>query len=185
MYVLVGLGNPGNKYDGTRHNIGFDTIDIFAANHNIAITKLKHKALIGEGRIFGEKVLLVKPQTYMNLSGESVQDIMNYYKVEPEKLMVIYDDIDLNVGAVRIRQKGSAGTHNGMKSILYNIQTDRFPRIRIGVGRPPHGDLVNFVLGKFTKEEVPLMEEAVKKSSDALTSFIKDGIEIAMNKYNG
>ena len=129
MYVIAGLGNPGKKYENTRHNMGFITIDQLAEKHNIKTDKLKFKALVGEGRIAGQKVLLVKPQTYMNLSGESIREVMNFYKLEPENLIVIYDDIDIEAGTLRIRKFGSAGTHNGMKSVVYQLQSDRFPRI--------------------------------------------------------
>lgn len=185
MFVIVGLGNPGKKFDETRHNVGFETIDLLAQRNNIKVNKLKHKALYGEGFWGGEKVLLVKPQTFMNLSGESVRDIMTFYKVEMENLIVIYDDIDIDVGTLRIRQKGSAGSHNGMRSIIYQLQSDLFPRIRIGVGRPEFGDLANYVLGRFPKEEVTTMQEVVERAAKATESIVKDGVDKAMNMYNG
>ena len=141
MYVIAGLGNPGKKYENTRHNMGFITIDQLAEKHNIKVDKLKFKALVGEGRIAGQKVMLVKPQTYMNLSGESIREVMNFYKLEPENLIVIYDDIDIEAGTLRIRKFGSAGTHNGMKSVVYQLQSDRFPRIRLGIGSQKKGRL--------------------------------------------
>ena len=156
MYVIAGLGNPGKKYENTRHNMGFITVDQLAEKHDIKVDKLKFKALVGEGRIAGQKVLLVKPQTYMNLSGESIREVMHFYKLEPENLIVIYDDIDIELGTLRIRKFGSAGTHNGMKSVVYQLQSDRFPRIRIGIGNQKKGDLVDFVIGGFSKEEVQL-----------------------------
>ena len=134
MYVIVGLGNPGKKYENTRHNMGFMAIDLLADKFGIKVDKIKHKALIGEGRIANQKVLLAKPQTYMNLSGESVREILSYYKVDVENLIVIYDDIDIPTGTIRIRKFGSAGTHNGMRSVVYQLKSDRFPRIRVGIG---------------------------------------------------
>lgn len=184
MYVIAGLGNPGKKYENTRHNMGFITIDQLAEKHDIKIDKLKFKALVGEGRIAGQKVLLVKPQTYMNLSGESIRDVMNFYKLEPENLIVIYDDIDIEAGTLRIRKFGSAGTHNGMKSVVYQLQSDRFPRIRVGIGSQKKGDLVNFVIGGFSKEEVPVLEEAISNAVLAVECIVEEGIDKAMNQYN-
>lgn len=184
MYVIVGLGNPGKKYENTRHNLGFITIDKLAEENGINVSKLKFKALVGEGRLSSERVLLVKPQTYMNLSGESVREIMNFYKLEPENLIVIYDDFDIDVGTIRIRKFGSAGTHNGMKSIIYQLQSDRFPRIRIGTGSDHMGNLIDFVTGGFTKEEVPLLESAVNNGVKACQCIISDGVDRAMNLYN-
>ncbi|ABR46395.1 Aminoacyl-tRNA hydrolase [Alkaliphilus metalliredigens QYMF] len=185
MYIIVGLGNPGKKYSGTRHNVGFDVIDLLAHRLGITVNKLKHKALYGEARIGGEKVILAKPQTFMNLSGESIREMMQFYKIDPENLIVIYDDIDVKVGSLRIRQSGSAGTHNGMKSTIYQLQTDAFPRIRIGVGRPEFGDLSNYVLGSFTKDEIPLMKESLERATLTVESIVIDGIDKAMNRYNG
>lgn len=186
MYVVVGLGNPGQKYEKTRHNVGFDVIDILAKEYNISVTKIKHKALIGEGRIGSEKVLLVKPQTYMNLSGETLIDIYNYYKIDIENIIVIYDDIDLDVGKLRIRKKGSAGTHNGMKSIVKCLNSTNFPRVRVGVSKPiPGQDLADFVLSRFKKEELNNLECGLEKAYLAVETIIKENIDIAMNKYNG
>lgn len=186
MYIVVGLGNPGDKYRYTKHNIGFMTVDYFAAAHKINIGKIKHKAVIGEGMIGEEKVVLVKPQTYMNVSGESVVEVLNWYKVAPSNLIVIYDDVDIPVGKIRIRPFGSSGTHNGMKSIIYLIGSDQFPRIRVGIGKQPdYMDLGDYVLGKFGDAEIPAMEESVKKASLAIEEMIKKGISSAMNKYNG
>lgn len=187
MYIVVGLGNPGKKYDNTRHNVGFDFIDYVASEYGITMNKLKFKAIIGEKNINGQKVMLVKPQTYMNLSGESVREILNFYKdVDSTNLIVVYDDIDFEVGKTKIRKKGSAGTHNGMKSIIYQIQTDNFPRVRIGIGKPPFKDydLADYVLGKFTTDERKLVNENIKDFKDALDMIISDGIDKAMNKYN-
>ncbi|WP_110942958.1 aminoacyl-tRNA hydrolase [Inediibacterium massiliense] len=185
MIVIVGLGNPGKQYEKTRHNVGFDTIDYLASEHNIFMNKVKYKAIVGEGNIYGQKVMLVKPQTYMNLSGRSIMEIVNFYKLNVKDLIVIYDDIDTEIGKLRIRQKGSAGTHNGMKSIIYEIQSDQFPRVRIGIGKPTYGDLADFVLGKFSKEERVYIDETIQRASQGVEAFIKEGIDIAMNRYNG
>lgn len=184
MYVIVGLGNPGKKYENTRHNIGFITLDYLAHRHGIKVTKIKHKALVGEGNISGQKVLLVKPQTYMNLSGNSVREVMEYYKTDIENLLVIYDDIDIPMGSVRIRKKGSAGTHNGMRSLVYDLQSDQFPRIRIGMGKNKNEDLKDFVTGGFSKAEKAIFEKAVVHSADAIECFLQHGIDKAMNEYN-
>ena len=183
MYIIAGLGNPGKKYENTRHNIGFITLDYLAERHDIKINKIKHKALVGEGRIFGQKVLLVQPQTYMNLSGESLREVMDYYKVDIEDMIVIYDDIDLEAGAVRIRKKGGPGTHNGMRSIVQHLGTD-FPRIRMGIGKDRRGDLVDFVLSGFTKEDKEVLEPAIERAALAIEMYIGEGIEKAMNQYN-
>ncbi|WP_026477288.1 aminoacyl-tRNA hydrolase [Alkaliphilus transvaalensis] len=185
MYVVVGLGNPGKKYDGTRHNVGFHAIDLLAERHDIKVNKLKHKALIGEGRIGNEKVILVKPQTFMNLSGQSLMEIIQFYKVEPQQIVILYDDIDVKVGSLRIREKGSSGSHNGMKNIIYLTQKDTFPRVRIGVGKPTVGDLADYVLGRFPQEEIPLIKQAIENTVLAVETIIERNIQDAMNKYNG
>ncbi|RKD20915.1 peptidyl-tRNA hydrolase, PTH1 family [Caminicella sporogenes DSM 14501] len=184
MYVIVGLGNPGKKYEGTRHNVGFDVVEYLGYRNNIDIKKIKHKALIGEGMIEGKKVMLVKPQTFMNLSGESVLEICRYYDVDFNKLIVIYDDIDIDFGKIRIRKKGSAGTHNGMRNIIYNLQSDEFPRIRIGIGKPEKGDLVSYVIGKFKDDEKEDILISIKTAACALECIIREGIDKAMNMYN-
>ncbi len=184
MYVIVGLGNPGKKYEQTRHNIGFITVDYLADRHGISVSKIKHKALVGEGNISGQKVLLVKPQTYMNLSGESVREVASYYKVPPENLLVIYDDIDIPLGSVRIRKKGSAGTHNGMRSVVSQLQSDQFPRIRIGMGSQGGTDLKDFVTGGFSKSEKDVLEAAVAHAAEACECFLESGIDKAMNYFN-
>ena len=156
MYIIAGLGNPGLRYANSRHNIGFIALDMLADKLGIEVKKAKHKALIGEGFYQGEKILLAKPQTYMNLSGESILDLRNWYKVKDSRIIIIYDDIDLDVGVVRIRPSGSAGTHNGMKSIIYQLNSQDFPRVRLGIGRPPEGwDLKDYVLSTFKDEEIP------------------------------
>jgi len=186
IFIIVGLGNPGPRYDNTRHNVGFDTIDLLSAKHGIKVSKLKHKALIGDGMIEGKKVILVKPQTFMNLSGESVRDILEWYKVPLKNLIIIYDDIDLAPGKIRIRPKGSAGTHNGMRSVIYQIQSDEFPRIRIGIGKAPEGwDLADYVLSKFNPDEREVISESICNAADAVATIIKSGTETAMNRFNG
>lgn len=184
MFLVVGLGNPGDKYDGTRHNIGFEAIDYISSKYNIDVTREKFKGVIGEGFIGGEKVILLKPTTYMNLSGESVREAMSFYKLTEEDIVIIYDDISLEVGKIRIREKGSAGGHNGIKSIISNINTDVFPRIKIGVGQPI-GDLVSYVLGRFSKEEAEDLKEVIEVSSKAVEIIMKSGTKDAMNKLNG
>ncbi len=186
MYVIVGLGNPGRKYRDSRHNVGFSVIDILSERYNIKINKIKFKSLYGETNIDGEKVLLVKPQTFMNKSGETVQEISNFYKVPLENIVVIQDDIDINFASLRVRTKGSAGSHNGMKSIIYLLKDDKFPRIKIGVGRPEPGrDLADFVLGRFTKDEEMDIDEVLERAADAVECLIKEGTSSSMNKYNG
>ena len=186
MYIIVGLGNPGDKYEKTRHNVGFNVIDLLAKEYSIDVSKIKHKALIGEGRVGTEKVILVKPMTYMNLSGESVADICNYYNIDLENLIVIYDDIDLDVGKIRIRKKGSGGTHNGMRSIVKCLGSGDFPRVRVGVSKPMKGqDLADFVLSRFRKEEQADLEIGLEKAYKAVEAMIKENVDIAMNKYNG
>ena len=186
MYLVIGLGNPGREYNMTRHNIGFHTIDYIADKLGVKVNKLKYKALWGEANIGGEKVLLIKPQTYMNLSGESVVEFVNFFKVPVENVIVINDDISIDTGRIRIRPKGSAGGHNGLKSIIYLLKSDEFVRIKMGVGSPKNEgyDLADFVLGHFTKEEIPVMEDAIIKASKSVEEIIKNGTASAMNKYN-
>lgn len=186
MYIIAGLGNPTREYQHTRHNVGFDTIDVIAKKYNISVEDKKHKALIGKGYIEGEKVILVKPQTYMNLSGESIGEICNYYKADPEEeLIVIYDDISLAPGKLRIRPKGSAGGHNGIKNIIAHLGTEKFKRIKVGVGEKPKGwDLADYVLGHFAKEEQPLMEEAFERAAEAVKVILEKDIATAMNQFN-
>ena len=186
MYIIAGLGNPTREYDKTRHNAGFSVIDVLADRHNIDVSEKKHKALCGKGMIEGEKVILVKPQTYMNLSGESIREVMDYYKLDPsEELIVIYDDISLNPGQLRIRLKGSAGGHNGIKNIIAQLGTQEFPRIKVGVGaKPPKMDLADYVLGHFSKEEQATMDDAVKEAADAVCEIVNVGIAQAMNDHN-
>ena len=187
MYIIAGLGNPTKEYEGTRHNVGFDVIDRLSERYNIDVTMEKHRALIGKGMIAGQKVILVKPQTYMNLSGESIRSVIDYYKVDPEKeLIVIYDDISLVPGGIRIRKKGSAGGHNGIKNIIAHLGTQEFPRVRIGVGeKPARMDLADYVLGHFPKEEAETMTTAFKDGAAAVVDMMTEGVEAAMNHFNG
>ena len=182
-FLIVGLGNPDKKYVNTRHNVGFEMIDVLASYANIKVNKVKCKALIGEGRIGGNSVILAKPQTYMNLSGESVMELSNYFKIPAENIVVMYDDISLDVGKIRIRQKGSAGGHNGMKNIIYHLQNDDFPRVRFGIGAPM-GDLADYVLSNFSKDETKLLIESAKNVPDIIELIINGNILKAMNKYN-
>lgn len=186
MYVIVGLGNPGRQYENTRHNIGFRCIDKLAERHGISVLECKHKAIIGKGYIEGQKVILAKPQTFMNLSGESVREILQYYKVETDtNLIVIYDDISLAVGALRIRKKGSAGGHNGIKNIIAHLGHDTFQRIKIGVGEKPKGyDLADYVLGHFSKEDQGVLKEGMERVDGAVGLMLQGDVDEAMNRYN-
>ncbi|MCX7771982.1 MAG: aminoacyl-tRNA hydrolase [Clostridia bacterium] len=185
MFVIAGLGNMGAQYERTRHNVGFDTIDYLAAQYRIGPFKFKHKSEIGEGVIQGQKVMLVKPQTYMNNSGEALREILDYYKVPSQNLIVVYDDIDLDVGRLRIRGKGSAGTHNGMRSIVSHLGTDDFPRIRIGIGKPPEKmDLAAYVLSRFSEEERKPLNEVIERASAAAVTLLCTSLDIAMSKFN-
>lgn len=185
MYLIAGLGNPTKEYDKTRHNVGFAVIDTLADKYRIDVSEKKHKALCGKGVIEGQKVLLVKPQTFMNLSGESIRAAVDYYKIKPEDIIVIYDDISLDPGQLRIRLKGSAGGHNGIKNIIAHLGTQEFPRIKVGVGaKPPRMDLADYVLSRFSPDEQKLMDEAFKEAAEAAVSMMTDGAERAMNHYN-
>lgn len=186
MFVIAGLGNPDKKYENTRHNIGFDTIDALADKYNIDVSERKHRAYCGKGVIEGQKVVLVKPQTYMNLSGESIRSVMDYYKLDAEsELLVLFDDVSLDVGRIRIRKKGSAGGHNGIKNIIANLNTQNFARIKIGVGeKPPRMDLVDYVLGHFSKEEREGVDEAIHAAVEAVPDIVAGEIDKAMNRFN-
>lgn len=186
MVIIVGLGNPKKEYENTRHNIGFMAIDALAEKYNISVLDCKHKALIGKGVINGYKVVLVKPLTYMNLSGEAVRSVIDYYKVDAEsELIVIYDDISLDVGQLRIRKKGSAGGHNGIKNIIAQLGHDTFLRIKIGVGEKPKGyDLADYVLGHFGKEELAVMKDSLDKVDGAVNLMLAGEVDQAMNDYN-
>lgn len=185
MYVVVGLGNPGKDYTDTRHNIGFNVIELLASRNNIKLNRLKFKSVYGEGNIGGEKVLLVKPQTYMNNSGIAVGEIIRFYKIPIEKLIVIVDDVDIEFSSIRIKAKGSAGSHNGLKSIIYHLKDDIFPRVKIGIGKKhPNEDLAKFVLSRFSKEERPDIEDSMLNASEAIETLINSDINKAMNEYN-
>lgn len=185
MYLIAGLGNPTKEYDKTRHNVGFCVIDVLADKYGIDVSEKKHKALCGRGVIEGQKVLLVKPQTFMNLSGESLRAAADYYKIEPQDMIVIYDDISLDPGQLRIRLKGSAGGHNGIKNIIAQLGTQEFPRIKVGVGaKPPRMDLADYVLSRFSAEDQKRMDDAFREAAEAAVSMITDGAERAMNHYN-
>lgn len=183
MYIIAGLGNPGKEYTGTRHNVGYETLDCLAEKYNVKLNKLKFNSVYGETSINGEKVMLVKPVTYMNNSGIAIDEIMKFYKIPAENLIVIYDDIDIPVGTLRIRPNGSAGTHNGMRSIIQHVGTD-FPRIRIGIGRNPHMDLADYVLQRFSKEDAEIVHPIIQKAAEAAVEIIESNVDTAMQKYN-
>ena len=185
-WLIVGLGNPGEKYENTRHNVGFQVVDELAERQNAPVQKLKFKALTNLLTISGEKVLVMKPVTYMNLSGEAVRPAADFYKIPPERILVISDDTALDPGKLRIRAKGSAGGHNGLKNIIQHLGTDQFPRVRVGVGQKPHPDydLADWVLGKFQGEAKKVMDEAVKRAADAVECILKEGADRAMNRFN-
>lgn len=185
MYIIVGLGNPGKKYEHTRHNVGFEVIDILADRIGIHVEESKHKGLCGRGMLEGQKVVLVKPQTFMNLSGECVRAAADFYKVAADEIIVVYDDISLEPGQLRIRGKGSAGGHNGIKNIIAHLGTQEFPRVKVGVGEKPKGmDLADYVLSHFSKEEQGNMNDAYKEAADAVVMMVSQGIDPAMNHFN-
>ncbi len=186
MYIIVGLGNPGKKYAGTRHNMGFAVIERLAERHRIAASEEKLKAVYGKGVIAGQKVVLAEPQTFMNLSGESVRALVDYFKVDPEnELIVVYDDISLAPGQLRVRPKGSAGGHNGMKNIIQMLGGDVFPRVRVGIGEKPKGwDLADYVLGYPGDADKKLLDEAFDRAADAVEMILTDGVDAAMNRFN-
>lgn len=185
MYLIVGLGNPEADYARTRHNMGVDVVNEIADKYKIAISREKFNGLYGSGEIEGEKVILLKPQTFMNLSGDSVIEFVNFYKIDINNVIVIYDDIDTIPGKIRIRKKGGPGTHNGMKSVVYRLNSEEFPRVRVGIGMPEYkNDLINYVIGNISDEDYETLKTGIEKASEAVTSIIKDGIDNAMNKYN-
>ena len=186
MYIIAGLGNPTREYEKTRHNVGFDTIDVLADKLNTSVDEKKFKGLYGKGIIAGEKVILLKPQTFMNLSGESVREAADFYKVDPEhELIVLYDDISLSPGQIRIRKKGSAGGHNGIKNIIAQLGTQNFLRVKIGVGEKPKGwDLAQYVLGHFPDDERKMVDEAIERTAKAVELLLQDEVDKAMNEYN-
>ena len=186
-WLLVGLGNPGTQYENTRHNVGFLVADELAERQNAPIQRLKFKALTNLLTISGEKVLVMKPVTYMNLSGEAVGEAARFYKLPPERVLVISDDVSLPLGKLRIRKGGSAGGHNGLKSIIQHLGTDQFPRIKVGVGQKPHPDydMADWVLSKFAGEDLKTITEAIRKAADAVECLLKEGPDRAMNRFNG
>ena len=186
MFLIVGLGNPGKQYENTRHNVGFDAIDVLVDEYRIPSSGKQHKAMYGKGVIEGQKVILAKPLTYMNLSGEAVRAMVDYYKIDPEtELLVIFDDISLAPGNIRIRKKGSAGGHNGIKSIITHLGTQNFQRIKVGVGeKPKNWDLADYVLGAFSKDDRKLVDEALERSAKAAALIVQGEIDEAMNLYN-
>ena len=185
MYLIVGLGNPEEEYANTRHNMGFDTINKLAKQYNIEINKKKFKGLYGTGIIEGKKVILLKPQTYMNLSGESIREIVDFYKIQTADIILIYDDIDIDVGIIKIRKKGGPGTHNGMKSVIKHLGTGDFARVRVGIGSPQNkSDLINYVIGAIPKEEQEKLDLSTTLAKEALIEIIKNDVNTAMNKFN-
>lgn len=184
MKLIVGLGNPGNEYKGTRHNVGFEVIEELAERHNIAVRRRTLRSVLGDGMIEGEKVILARPMTYMNASGEAVSAICRMYKIEPEEVIVLVDDIALPAGKLRLRLKGSAGGHNGLTSVQQHLKTDNYPRIRVGVGGAQPGRMVDHVLGKFRPEEREEISEAIDRAADAVEAAMREGFEKAMNLFN-
>lgn len=185
MYLIAGLGNPENEYAHTRHNMGFDTINNIAKNNNININKTKFKALYETGIIQGKKVILLKPQTYMNSSGISIKEVADFYNIKPEEIIIIYDDIDIEKGKIKLRKKGGPGSHNGMKSVIQELQSTDFIRIRVGIGQPEFkNDMINYVIGNVPDEEQKVLQEGTQKAAEAVEEILKNGIDIAMNKFN-
>lgn len=185
MYIIVGLGNPEKDYSNTRHNMGFCAINKLADQYEIQVNRTKFKALYGTGVIEGQKVMLVKPQTYMNLSGESIKEILQFYKMGEDKLIVIYDDIDIEPGNIKVRKSGGTGTHNGMKSVVHELNTQNFKRIRIGIGMPEEGeDLIEYVIGAISEEDLSKLEEGIELAKNAIIEILKNGIDKAMNQFN-
>ncbi len=184
MYLIVGLGNPEADYSNTRHNMGFNVANKIAEKYGIDITKKKFKGLLGSGTIDGNKVLILKPQTFMNLSGESVVEVVNYYQIDLNKVIVIYDDIDIEPGTIRIRKAGGPGTHNGMKSVVEALKSESFPRVRVGIGSPKNQSLIEYVIGAIPKEDSERLKDGVDKAAEATIDIIKENIDIAMNKFN-
>lgn len=185
MYLIIGLGNPEEKYGKTRHNMGFNVINKLSNKYGIEVNKKKFEGLCGDGIIEGEKIILLKPQTYMNLSGKSIAQVVNFYKIQLENIIVIYDDIDIEPGLIRIRKKGSSGSHNGMKSVIAELGTEEFMRVRVGIGKPKYeGDMINYVIGGVSEQEQKELEIGVEKAKEAVIEILKSGIDIAMNKFN-
>lgn len=185
MYLIIGLGNPEEEYARTRHNMGFDVVNKIANKHKIDMNRTKFNAIYGVGTINGQKVILVKPQTYMNLSGKSVREFVNFYKLSNENIIVIYDDMDIEKGIIKIRKKGGPGNHNGMKSLVQELGTEEFMRVRLGIGTPLYkDDKINYVIGQVSKEEYEILEKGIEQASIAIEEILKNGIDTAMNIYN-
>lgn len=183
-YLIIGLGNPGPEYAGTRHNVGFMVVELLAQRHRIPLKEAKHGARVGEGSIAGEPVALAKPLTFMNLSGRAVRPLMHRYSLTPEQVIVVYDDADLPLGKIRLRARGSAGGHGGLKSIIASLGSSEFPRVRIGIGRSAGGDMIDHVLSRFGHGERPVVEAAIERAADAVEAIVTHGIEAAMNRFN-
>lgn len=185
MYLIVGLGNPEPEYSNTRHNMGFDVINKLSEEYKIEVNRNKFNSLYGQGSINNEKIILIKPQTYMNLSGKAVRNFKQFYKTDDANIIVIYDDIDIEKGHIRIKKKGSAGSHNGMKSVISELSTEDFIRVRVGTGKPKYkDDLINYVLEKITEDERESLESGITKAKDAIIEILKNGIDNTMNKFN-
>ena len=185
MYLIVGLGNPEPDYSKTRHNMGFDVINKIAKKYEIELTRTKFDGIYGSGIIEEEKVILLKPQTFMNLSGKSIKQFVDFYKIPLENVLVIYDDMDIEIGTIKLRKKGGPGTHNGAKSVVHELVSEDFPRIRVGIGKPmDEYDAVDYVIGKLDDETYEKLEMGINKATEAVEEFLKNGIDIAMNKYN-
>ena len=185
MYLIVGLGNPEEEYGKTRHNMGFNVINKLSNKYRIEVNKKKFDGLCGDGMIEGEKVILLKPQTYMNLSGKSIIQVVNFYKIPLENIIVIYDDIDIEPGLIRIRKKGSSGSHNGMKSVIAELGSGEFMRVRVGIGKPKYdGDMINYVIGAVPEEEQKELENGVERAKEAVIEILRSGIDTSMNKFN-
>lgn len=184
MYLIVGLGNPENDYANTRHNMGFNVINKLAEKYEISVNRNKFKALYGIGNVDGEKVMLLKPQTFMNLSGESVIEVVNYYKVDMDKVLVIYDDMDIEPGKIRIRKSGSPGSHNGIKSVTHCLNSQNFPRVRVGIGKPADNNFMEYVIGAIDEEDRNVLQDGVNKATNAVCAILEHGIDFAMNKFN-
>ncbi len=185
MYLIVGLGNPGKEYENTRHNMGFKVLNKLSEKYNIPITKSKFNGKYGTGTIENEKVILLEPQTYINLSGESIKPMLDFYKVAPSNLLVIYDDIDVEPGKIKIRMKGGPGSHNGMKSVVNEVGTEEFPRVRVGIGQPIIKlAMIDYVIGYVPEEELKILNDGIEKAEEAVEEILKHGIDYAMNKFN-
>ncbi len=182
--LIAGLGNPGREYHGTRHNVGFEVIERLSGRHRIAVRSRRNRAVVGEGTIGGEQVVLARPQTFMNRSGEAVAGLARRYRIAPEDIIVIYDDVNLPLGKLRIRARGSSGGHNGMKSVIGSLGSEEFPRVRIGIGGPNRRDMIDHVLSRFSRAEGPIVREAVERAADAVEMYMADGPEAAMNRFN-